>query len=76
LQREQRHDVTEIPAQDERPQLTGHGVQLVEREEAADEAEREEPPATEVDERDNGRQEDGDDEDAREEGAHRRFDRR
>ncbi len=72
LKPEQRHDEAEVAAEHERAELARHHVQLVQREQAADEREPDEPPAAEVDEPDDERQQDRSDEDPRREGAHRR----
>ena len=71
LEAEQRRDEAEVAAEHERPQLPRHHVELVQREEAADEREPEQPPAAEVDEPDDDGQQDGRDQDPREERAHR-----
>ncbi len=76
LEPEQRRDEAEVAPEHERPKLARHHVQLVEREQAADEREPEQPPATEVDEPDDERQEDRRHEDTREQGAHRAPNRR
>ncbi len=66
----------EVAAQHERPERPRHDVELVEREQAADEREREEPPAAEVHEADHEREQDRDDEDAGEQRTHRAPNRR
>ena len=76
LQAEKRHDEPEIATEDERPQPAPHDVQLVEREQAARQREPEQPPAAQIDEPDDERQEQRCDEDPREQGIHRAPNRR
>ncbi len=72
LESEQRKGEARVACDHERPALSRHAVQLVEGKQAGDEREAEEPPAAQVDEADDDRQEDRSDEDPRERaGSHR-----
>ena len=70
LQSQQRQREPEVAAEDERPEVANHGVQLVQREQPSDQREAEEPPPAQVDEADDQREQDRRDEDAREQRAH------